>query len=80
IASTMRYLGGIAGIAVLSLMLDVTGSRADVVAEHRALMAFFAGALLVGLLCSAVLPGRTPTPPSREGGRPRRARRADEPS
>jgi MFS family permease len=60
VASTMRYLGGIAGIAVLGLVLDVGGPRADVVSEHRTLMVFFAGALIVGLLCAALLPGLGP--------------------
>ena len=61
VASTMRYLGGIAGIAVLGLMLDVNGTRSDVVEEHRTLMVFFAGVLVIGLLCAALLPTREPT-------------------
>jgi MFS family permease len=56
IGSTMRYLGGLVGVAVMSLLLDVSGSRADVVDEHRILMAVFGGALLVGLLCAVLLP------------------------
>lgn len=59
VASTMRYLGGIAGIAALSLVLDVSGSRADVVSEHRELMIVFGGALVAGLVCAVLLPGRT---------------------
>ena len=43
IGSTMRYLGGIIGVAVLSLLLDVHGTRADVVSEH--------GDLVAGDLC-----------------------------
>ena len=66
VASTMRYLGGIAGVAVLSLVLEVSGSRAEVVSEHRELMVVFGGALVVGLVCAALLPGRTG-----EDGRPR---------
>jgi MFS family permease len=64
VASTMRYLGGIAGIAVLSLLLDVSGTHADVVSEHRTLMVFFGAALMVGLVCAALLPGRAPTAPA----------------
>jgi EmrB/QacA subfamily drug resistance transporter len=56
IGSTMRYLGGLVGVAVMSLLLDVSGSRSDVVGEHRTLMVVFGGALLVGLLCAAMLP------------------------
>ncbi len=59
VGSTMRYLGGIVGVAVLSLLLDVHGNGAEVVAEHRILMAVFAGALLVGLVCAVLLPGRS---------------------
>ena len=62
IGSTMRYLGGIVGVAVMSVLLDVHGTRAEVVAEHRTLMVVFGGALLFGLLCSVFLPGRVDTP------------------
>ena len=59
VGSTMRYLGGIAGIALLGLTLEVSGPSAEVVSEHRELMVVFAGALVVGLVCAALLPGRT---------------------
>jgi MFS family permease len=59
LGATMRYLGGIIGVAVLSVLLDVHGTRAEVIAEHRTLMAVYAGALVVGLVCAALLPGRT---------------------
>ena len=59
IGSTMRYLGGLTGIAIMSVVLDVTGTPATVVSEHRTLMMVFAGALLVGLVCAALLPGRS---------------------
>lgn len=58
IGSTMRYLGGIVGVAVLSLMLDVHVPRDDIVAEHRLLMTVFAAALVLGLVCAALLPSR----------------------
>ena len=66
VSSTMRYFGGIVGIAVMSLLLDVHGSRADVIAEHRTIMAVYAGALLVGLVCAILLPGRVTTAAHRE--------------
>jgi MFS family permease len=69
IGSTMRYLGGIIGVAVLSLLLDVHGTRADVVSEHRVLTVVFAGALVVGTACAALLPGR-PTGSSPPAPRP----------
>jgi MFS family permease len=56
IGSTMRYLGGLVGVAVMSLVLDVSRSRSDVIGEHRTLMVVFAGALVVGLLCAMLLP------------------------
>ncbi|MFC7362591.1 MFS transporter [Nocardioides astragali] len=58
IGSTMRYLGGLTGVAVMSLLLDVTGTRAAVVSDHRTLMTVFAGALVIGLVCATLLPGR----------------------
>lgn len=58
IGSTMRYLGGLIGVAVMSVVLDVSGTRDAVVSEHRTLMALFAGALGVGLVCAVLLPGR----------------------
>ncbi len=59
IGSTMRYLGGIIGVAVMSRTFDVHASRADVISDHHALLAFFAGALVVGLGCAALLPARS---------------------
>ncbi len=58
IGSTMRYLGGLVGVAMMSVVLDVSGTRDAVVSEHRTLMALFAGALGIGLVCAALLPGR----------------------
>ena len=81
VASTMRYLGGIAGIAVLGLMLDVSGTRAEVIGEHRTLMAIFAGVLVVSVFCAALLPTRAPTPHSgvATGHLPHRSRRRPHP-
>ena len=67
LGATMRYLGGIIGVAVMSVLLDVHGTRAEVISEHRTLMAVYAGALLVGLVCAALLPGRSATVVHREG-------------
>lgn len=58
VGSTMRYLGGLVGVAVLSLLLDVRAGRAELVSDHRMLMGVFGGALVVGLVCAALLPGR----------------------
>ena len=59
LGATMRYLGGIIGVAILSVLLDVHGTRAEVISEHRTLMAVYAGALLIGLACAVLLPGRS---------------------
>ena len=58
IGSTMRYLGGIIGVAVMSRVLDVHASRREVISDHHVLLVFFAGALVVGLGCAALLPAR----------------------
>ena len=58
VGSTMRYLGAVAGIALLGRGLDLDGSRTQVLAEHRAMLAVYAVALLASLACAAVLPRR----------------------
>jgi MFS family permease len=58
VASTMRYLGGIIGVAVMSRSLDASGSHADVVSENRSLTMIFGCALVIGLVCAALLPSR----------------------
>jgi MFS family permease len=56
--STMRYLGGVIGVAILGRSLDLAGDRAHILGEHRGMLAVFGGALLVGLVCAVTLPGR----------------------
>lgn len=58
VGSTMRYLGAVAGIALLGRLLDLDGSRAQVLAEHRAVLDVFAVVLVASLACAAVLPRR----------------------
>ena len=58
VGSTMRYLGGLTGVALMSVLLDLGAGRAAVVDEHHTLMLVFVGALVVGLVCAALLPGR----------------------
>jgi MFS family permease len=67
IGATMRYLGGIIGVAVMSVLLDVHGTRAEVISDHRTLMAVFAVVLVLGLVCAALLPGRSATVVHPEG-------------
>ncbi len=56
--STMRYLGAVVGIALLGRVLDLDGDHAHALAEHRAVLAVFAVALVASLACAAVLPRR----------------------
>ena len=57
VSSTMRYLGGVAGIAFLGRALDLHGSRTDVIAEHRFVVEVFIAVLVLALLCATRLPG-----------------------
>jgi MFS family permease len=57
--STMRYLGGVVGIAILGSTLNFDGSRADVYAEHHLLLAIFAGVLVLTVGCAALLGHRS---------------------
>ena len=58
VSSTMRYLGGVAGIALLGILLDLQGSSAAVLASHHTVVAVFTCVLVVALGCAALLPGR----------------------
>ncbi|KAA1420857.1 MFS transporter [Nocardioides humilatus] len=60
VSSTMRYLGGVAGIAFLGRMLDLDGSAADIRSSHHTVLVVFTGVLCAALVCAALLPGRRP--------------------
>ncbi|MFE8603577.1 MFS transporter [Archangium violaceum] len=55
--STIRYLGGVAGIAVLGGVL-AKGGAAATLEQHRAAMAVFGGALAVSAFAALALPRR----------------------
>jgi MFS family permease len=57
VGSTMRYLGGVAGIAFLGRALDLHGSRVAVLAAHHRVVEVFVGVLVLGLVCAVRLPG-----------------------
>jgi MFS family permease len=59
IGSTMRYLGGVVGVALLGRLVDLAGGRPAVLGEHRTVLVIFAAALLAGLACAVALPGRS---------------------
>lgn len=59
VSSTMRYLGGIVGVAVLGQILTLSGGRAVVLSSHRHVLGVYTAALVVGLGCALLLPGRT---------------------
>ena len=57
VLSTMRYLGGIAGITIISIFLSDTGS-AGMLAENRFCIGIYVGAYLVAFLLVLVFPDR----------------------
>ncbi len=56
--STMRYLGGVVGVAVLARVLDTERSASSVLDQHHTLLTVFLVVLLGGLACTPFLPGR----------------------
>lgn len=54
--TTLRYLGGVVGMAILSLALGGDARHADP-SRHAASIPFYAGALVLALLASRFLPG-----------------------
>jgi MFS family permease len=58
VSSTMRYLGGVAGIAFLGRALDLDSTPAALLAEHHHVVDVFLGVLAVGLVCAIRLPHR----------------------
>lgn len=58
VGSTMRYLGGVAGVATLGRLLDLDGGVDAVRSSHHAIVAIFVGVLVAALVCACLLPGR----------------------
>lgn len=65
VSSSTRYLGGIAGVAVLTATLDLGGSTGQVLSSHRAMLAVFLGVLLGCLACATLLDRAGVAVPSR---------------
>jgi EmrB/QacA subfamily drug resistance transporter len=57
VLSTMRYLGGVFGISIISVMLD-SGSEAGLLAGHRLCLWIYIGAHVVALAVASLLPSR----------------------
>jgi hypothetical protein len=55
LASSMRYLGGVAGVAILGRTLNLTGSRDAVLHAHHVMLAVFLGVAVVSIGCAALL-------------------------
>jgi len=62
LTSTMRYMGGIAGLTVLGLVLTENPAPEIARREHATSLLIFTAALVVTLGCAALLPGRNPSP------------------
>ncbi len=58
--ATMRYLGGVAGIVVLSLVWSAPSDPAAVVLEHGHALAVFGAALVLAIGAASVLPREAP--------------------
>lgn len=67
LTSTLRYVGGVAGLTVLGLVLTDDPSPEVALREHTTSLSIFAAALLAALACALLLPGRL------AAGRPSRA-------
>ena len=59
LTSTMRYIGGIAGLTVLGLVLTDNPAGEVVAREHTTAISLFCGALVLTLGCATMLPGRS---------------------
>jgi MFS family permease len=55
VSSSTRYLGGIAGVAVLARTLDLGGSHGQLLSSHRIMLMIFLGVLCCCLACAAAL-------------------------
>lgn len=63
LTSTMRYVGGIAGLTVLGLVLTESSDAEVAAREHTTAVAIFCAALVLTLGFALALPGRRPATP-----------------
>jgi predicted MFS family arabinose efflux permease len=64
IGSTMRYLGGVVGIALLGRVIDGEDSVNAVLAQHDLLLTVFTGVLVATFVCAALLGRKGGTVPA----------------
>lgn len=57
--ATLRYVGGVLGIAILGFLLGAEAREADI-SRHLLSLPFYAGALLLALVAARFLPGHGP--------------------
>ncbi|WP_437603928.1 MFS transporter [Sorangium sp. So ce590] len=69
LTSTMRYMGGIAGLTVLGLVLTDHPAGDVVMREHTMATSIFGAALLLTIGCAFLLPGRAAAPAAAAGSR-----------
>ncbi|WP_438002270.1 MFS transporter [Sorangium sp. So ce185] len=69
LTATMRYVGGIAGLTVLGLVLTDRPEGDVVMREHTMATSIFGAALLLTLGCALLLPGRAAAPAAAAGSR-----------
>ncbi|MDI1480314.1 MFS transporter [Polyangium sp. y55x31] len=69
LTSTMRYLGGIAGLTVLGLVLTDRPDFEVVRHEHTTAISIYCASLLVTIGCAFLLPGRAAAPVPAAGAR-----------
>ncbi|MCE5288624.1 MAG: MFS transporter [Nocardiaceae bacterium] len=62
--STLRYLGGVIGIAILGLFLNDTAGPVAVLNDHRILLGFYCASVVLSGLSALALPAKAPEPVS----------------
>lgn len=69
LASTLRYVGGIAGVTVLGMVLSDQSATEVVMHEHRVAIVMFSVSLVLAMVCAFLLP-RTIAAPASPGRSP----------
>lgn len=62
VTATLRYLGGVVGIAILGIFLNDKAGPDSVLTDHRILLGFYAAAVVISGLSALALPTRASEP------------------